>query len=266
MRKYIISIIVSASILILSIITIVTSTIKTPGLEELKQSKYDRLNENVEDLRFDNVVWPTQNGVDALRNIGINIDFEEQELSRNNYVEIPHSVVILYGNERYFIKMDDFTSVVYSTTSFGLVDHYVRYYFTVGGERIKATSFEVITDPKNEFDYWHSQSELDDYRIEYYDEYISNIQRELDFLSVGADVAIVLIILTIPVIFISSRRLYLYSGFETIELAKDHYKKLNDLKSKKRKIDNKKKSEDKQKKRLQELEKLKEELQESNNE
>lgn len=266
MRKYKISIIVSASILILSIITIVTSTIKTPVLEELRQSKYDRMNENVEDLRFHNAVLPIQNGVDKLRNIGIDIDFEEQELSINNYVEIPHSVIISYGNERYFIKMDDFTVIDKKITNSGLIDYYVRYYFTVGGERIKATYFEVITDPKNEFDYWHSESELDDYRIEYYDKYISNIQHELDFLYVGSEIAIVLIILTIPVIFISSRRLYLYSGFETVELAKEYYTKLNELKSQKRKVDTKKKTEDKQKKRLQELEKLKEELQESNNE
>jgi len=262
MTKYKTILIISIISIVIAASLIIISSSRTPKLEDQRQAKYNRMNENIEDLRFDNVVWPTQNGVDALNDLGIDVDFAEQELSRNSYIELEHSVIILYENERYFIDMDDFTHVVYSSTQFGLVDHYVRYYFTIDGERIDETSFYVNVDPKTEFDYWHSQSDFDDYRDEYYDDNIKILTSELEFYEIGVTVSICLIMLSVPLLIVFSRKLYLYSGFETIELAKEHYKKLYSLKSKKRKKDSIRRTEDKQKERLEKLKNLERDLQE----
>ncbi|MDD3107256.1 MAG: hypothetical protein PHP65_05630 [Bacilli bacterium] len=274
MKKYKTIILITAILVIISLTLLVVSLIMIPKLEQEVDSNLEYVNVETQNMRYDNnFIWLNLDSVVSHLN-GLNLEFYDGTPAVFEYVsdtvlreqvEHEYSAMIRYGNDEYvFYIKDPGTGDGYE--GFGGVNYYTYNYFTVNGELFRLVTnniFYAENDPSYLLD--NSEQDINNFRIAYIDENLKPIQFWINFLSTGFILSIIIGTVCLSTLIFYSRRLYFFSGFETVELAKEHYTKLKDLKLKKRIIDNKKKVEDKHRKKLEELEKLEVELHEPNN-
>lgn len=267
-KKYLI--IFSIASFVATVLIILSLTIK-PNLVEDKDLKWDIILEDISEMRDENYMFPSQTSVDQLNSLNltnydgetITFDYVSVTLPREGYVELENSALIRYDSEQYHIRLDDYTQVIYSSTNFGLVDPYVRNYFTVNDVNIYQVTdniFYTQIDPASLFEY--SESELNDYKSNYYDNNIAGIVFWIDFFDVAFVLSILVIAISLPSAIWTSIRIKMYSGFPSIKEAKEHYEKVSVLKKKKKERLKLQKNEEKHQKALKELENLENEFNE----
>lgn len=263
-------VVISSVIVFVSLTALIVTFIVSPKLETNLEFQKDYVNEQKINMREENsLIWSNKDAVASHLN-NLELSYDDGSPAYFEYVEVTvlrriyereYSAMIRYEDEEYVFKIKD--PGTYESYEGPFYDYYTYGYFTVNDELFYSNTnniFYADNDPDYLFE--NSNSEIDSFVESYKENNINPIIFWINFIKVLKPTTIFLMIVLVPVLIINTRKMYLYSGFSTVQEAEEYYKEYGYLR-KKKKV--KKKEEHKKKKynkALEELDKLKNEVSE----
>lgn len=264
-------VVISSVIVFVSLTALIVTFIVSPKLETNLEFHKDYVNEQKKNMREENsLIWFDLDAVASHLNY-LELSYYDRSPAYFEYVEVTvlrrflereYSAMIRYEDEEYVFKIKDPGTGESYKGPFDL-DYYTYGYFTVNDELFYLDTnniFYADNDPDYLFE--NSNSEIDSFVESYKENNINPILFWINFIDVLKPTTIFLMIVLVPVLIINTRKMYLYSGFPTVQEAKEYYKEYGYLRKKKKVKKNEENKKKKYNKALEELDKLKNEVSE----